>query len=121
MSGRELGLWQILLFSAAGLLVFLSGWELLVRTGVIDPFVLPAPSAVVDRMTQLAGAPDAVLWTDVEMSATRVFTGFVLSALVGIPLGLLMGMLCISITGLVLDILFRGVERLLLPWRREAR
>jgi taurine transport system permease protein len=92
MSNKELGLWQILVFGAAGLLVFLGGWELLVRMGVIDPFFLPAPSAVVERMTQLAGGPDAVLWHDIQMSATRVLAGFALSALVGVPFGLLMGM-----------------------------
>jgi taurine transport system permease protein len=92
MSQRELGLWQVLVFGAVGLLTFLGGWELLVRLGFIDPFFLPAPSTVLERMAQLAGGPEAVLWTDIEMSASRVLTGFVLSALVGIPLGLLMGM-----------------------------
>lgn len=92
MNGRELGFWPILLYGALGLLVFLCGWELLVRTGVIDPFFLPAPSQVAERMTELAGGPEAVLWHDIRMSASRVLTGFALSALVGVPLGLVMGM-----------------------------
>lgn len=92
MNGRELGLWQILWFGAAGLLVFLGGWELLIRLGVIDSFFLPAPSAVVERMMQLASGPEAVLWNDIKMSASRVLTGFVLSVIVGVPFGLLMGM-----------------------------
>ena len=33
----------------------------------------------------------------------------------------LVGMLSISLTVLILDILFRGLERLLLPWQREGR
>lgn len=92
MSNKPLGFWQILLFGAVGLLTFLGGWELLVRMGVIDPFFLPAPSAVFERMTQLAGGPEAVLWHDIKMSATRVLAGFALSALIGVPFGLLMGM-----------------------------
>jgi taurine transport system permease protein len=92
MNARELSLWQILVYGAVGLLVFLGGWELLVRGGVIDPFFLPAPSTVFERMVQLASGPDAVLWHDIKMSATRVLTGFVLSALVGVPFGLMMGM-----------------------------
>ena len=92
MSNKELGFWQILVFGALGLLAFLGGWELLVRLGVIDPFFLPAPSAVLERMTQLAGGPEAVLWHDIKMSASRVLTGFLLSTLVGVPFGLLMGM-----------------------------
>jgi taurine transport system permease protein len=92
MNGRELNLWQVLVAGALGLLLFLGGWELLVRAGLIDPYFLPAPSSVAERMMQLATGPEAVLLHDIYMSASRVLTGFVLSALVGVPLGLLMGM-----------------------------
>jgi taurine transport system permease protein len=43
-------------------------------------------------MVQMSSGPDAVLWHDIRMSATRVLTGFVLSAVVGVPVGLVMGM-----------------------------
>ncbi|MGD8914691.1 MAG: ABC transporter permease [Candidatus Thiodiazotropha sp.] len=92
MNNRELNLWQVLVSGALGLLIFLSGWELLVRLAFIDPFFLPAPSSVIERMLQLASGPEAVLWHDIRMSASRVLTGFALSALVGVPLGLVMGM-----------------------------
>jgi taurine transport system permease protein len=92
MNGKETGLWQVLVYGALGLLVFLGGWELAVRFGLIDAFFLPAPSQVFERMLQLASGPEAVLWHDIRMSAQRVLTGFVLSALVGVPCGLLMGM-----------------------------
>jgi taurine transport system permease protein len=92
MNGNGLGLWQGLLFGAMGLLVFVGGWELAVRLGLIDAFYLPAPSSVLTRMTELASGPDAVLWHDIRMSATRVLTGFLLSALIGVPFGLVMGM-----------------------------
>ena len=92
MNGREPGLWQVLVYGALGLLTFLGSWELAVRLGLIDPFFLPAPSQVFARMLQLASGPQAVLWHDILMSAQRVLTGFVLSALVGVPFGLMMGM-----------------------------
>ncbi|MEE8185192.1 MAG: ABC transporter permease, partial [Thermodesulfobacteriota bacterium] len=43
-------------------------------------------------MQQLATGPDAVLLHDIRMSATRVLTGFILSAVVAVPFGLVMGM-----------------------------
>jgi taurine transport system permease protein len=92
MNNREFNLWQVIVSGALGLLVFLGGWELLVRLEVIDPFFLPAPSSVIARMIQLASGPQAVLWHDIRMSASRVLTGFALSALVGVPMGLVMGM-----------------------------
>jgi taurine transport system permease protein len=92
MGRGRLDLWRTLVFGAAGLLVFLGGWEILVRLGVIDPYFLPAPSGVLKRMAAMAAGEDAVLLHDIRMSAQRVLTGFVLSAAVGVPLGLVMGM-----------------------------
>ncbi len=91
MIGRDLGLWQAMVIGAIGLLGFLGLWELLVRAGVIDPFFLPAPSHVLSRMQAMATGEDAVLWHDVRMSAVRVLTGFLLSAAIGVPVGLVMG------------------------------
>ena len=92
MINRTLSLWHTIIIGAAGLLIFLGGWESLVRLGVIDPYFLPAPSQVVIRMISMASGPDAVLWHDIRVSATRVMAGFVLSTLIGVPVGLVMGM-----------------------------
>lgn len=92
MNDRPLDVWQVLVIGALGLLVFLGTWELAVRLGVVDAFFLPAPSQVVARMLDLATGPEAILWRDIQVSATRVLVGFVLSALVGVPVGLVMGM-----------------------------
>lgn len=91
MEAKELNLWRVLFIGAVGLLLFVGVWELLVTTGVIDPFFLPSPSQILHRMVQLSSGPDAVLWHDIQMSATRVLTGFLLSAAVGVPCGLIMG------------------------------
>ena len=91
MDTPELDLWRVILIGAAGLLGFLGLWEAVVRLGLVDAFFLPAPTQVLERMQQLASGPDAVLWDDVRISATRVLAGFALSALVGVPFGLVMG------------------------------
>ncbi len=92
MEGEGLGLWRSSVIGAIGLLVFLSIWEILVRTNVIDPFFLPAPTQVIDKAIQMTTAKDAVLLADIKISATRVLTGFLLSVLVGVPAGLIIGM-----------------------------
>jgi taurine transport system permease protein len=89
---RPLGLWQLAVLGALGLLMFIGLWELSIRLGLVDPFFLPAPSQVLRRMAELATGPNAVLVDDVRISATRVLMGFLLSALVGVPCGLIMGM-----------------------------
>ncbi|MFQ5330229.1 MAG: ABC transporter permease [Thermodesulfobacteriota bacterium] len=92
MEESGLDFWRVAVIGSAGLVAFLGLWELAVRIGLIDPFFLPAPSSVVHRMVQLATGPDAVLLHDIRMSASRVLTGFVISAVVGVPVGLVMGM-----------------------------
>lgn len=94
MEKKELDFWTSVVLGSAGLLVFLGVWELLVRTNIIDPYFLPAPSAIATRALQMTTGKDAILLNDIRMSATRVLTGFLLSALVGLPFGLVMGMSC---------------------------
>lgn len=91
MDDKELGLWRMLLVGAIGLLAFLGIWEVVVQVGFIDSFFLPSPSQIMQRMVQLSTGPDAVLWNDIKMSATRVLSGFLLSVVVGVPCGLIMG------------------------------
>lgn len=92
MLTKEFSLWQAAVIGAVGLLGFVGLWEILVRVGVVDSFFLPAPTQVIQRMQDLAMGPDAVLWHDIHMSATRVLMGFALSALIGVPFGVAMGM-----------------------------
>ena len=89
---KELDFWQAAVLGSVGLILFLGLWEILVRVGFIDPFFLPAPSRVVMRAVQLTAGKDSILLNDIKMSATRVMAGFLLSILVGVPFGLVMGM-----------------------------
>ncbi len=88
---KNFELWQVAVIGSVGLIVFLTVWEGAVRSGLIDAFFLPPPSAVLKRMIQLSTGTDAVLLRDIRVSAVRVLVGFALSALVGVPAGLLMG------------------------------
>jgi taurine transport system permease protein len=89
---KELDLWKAAVFGSIGLILFLGIWEIFVGCGIIDPFFLPAPSQVVSRALEMTTGKDAILLNDIKMSATRVLAGFLLSAVVGVPLGLIMGM-----------------------------
>ncbi len=92
MDEKEFRLWHIIVLGSIGLLSFLTLWEVVVRTGLVDPYFLPPPSIIAERAVQMTAGKDAVLLHDIKMSATRVLTGFFLSALVGVPSGLIMGM-----------------------------
>jgi NitT/TauT family transport system permease protein len=74
-----------LVFPLVGVLV----WELCCRANVFPPGAVPAPKEVV------AGFVDEVrrgrMFDDLVASLFRVSTGFILSVLLGIPIGLLIG------------------------------
>jgi NitT/TauT family transport system permease protein len=86
--------------AATGLILPLAGWQLLSHFGAVDPLFLPSPYDVVHRAgTWLA---DDELFADVRISCFRVIAGWALSAVLAMPLGLLIGT-------------FRGVQALLEP------
>jgi sulfonate transport system permease protein len=70
-------------------LVLLGLWEVLARTGVIQPIVLPAPSTVLTTARNLAasGELQVHLWA----SLRRAMIGFAVGASVGLTLGTLVG------------------------------
>lgn len=67
----------------------LAAWELLSRSGRINPAILPAPSAVVVRWWDYLITGE--LPRDAVASLTRVLVGFAIGTLLAVPLGLLMG------------------------------
>lgn len=64
-----------------------AGWQM-------EPIWLPAPEAVVSRLTEIAdqGYQNTSLWGHLAASLGRVLAGFFLGSLVGIPLGYAMGL-----------------------------
>lgn len=86
--GRELALWGL-----AGAIAFLGGWQLIAMSGIVSPRVLPSPASVLERAWAMTQTPFAgsLLQTHVLASLQRFAMGFGLAAIVGVPLGLLMG------------------------------
>jgi NitT/TauT family transport system permease protein len=73
----------------AGLLSFLAVWCVLSYTGLVPTVILPSPTEVIRAFPVLHF--EEALVRSAGWSLYRVGMGFVLSALVAIPLGLLMG------------------------------
>lgn len=77
----------------AGLLLFIVLWHIASTTGLfgrIDPeysrLLLPTPETVLRAIAETVA--DGSLWNNVSVSIVRVFIGFTLAVLIGIPLGL---------------------------------
>jgi len=76
------------LLPTIGVLVVLVCWELYGRSGRIDPIQFSYPSEIWTAMRGLMSS--GRLWTDLRVSSEEFALGF-LVALVGVPLGLLFG------------------------------
>lgn len=91
--------WGMVLLS---LLVPVLGWCILTYGGYVDASFLPSPTAVLG--SGYRSLQDGELWDDLLASLARIIWGFSLSALLSIPLGLLIGTFK-SIEGLLEPIL----------------
>lgn len=76
-------------FAAVGLLVPFALWAALSASGWVDPVFLPGPVQVLDRMQYWLLEDD--LLEDTTISIYRVVAGFALSAVLALPIGLLIG------------------------------
>ena len=65
------------------------GWELAIRTGLIQGRLMPAPSRILGTLWGLAVTGE--LWTHVQATLGRVLAGFALGALAGTVMGALSG------------------------------
>ncbi|MFJ7726855.1 ABC transporter permease [Neobacillus sp. NPDC097160] len=82
------------LYTIAGLvtfILFLAVWSMLSYGGIVNPLFLPTPTAVLATAGDLFANGD--LLSDIGISFSRVLVGFLVAALIGIPLGILMGSL----------------------------
>jgi NitT/TauT family transport system permease protein len=90
---HKLSFMETVVYGFIGLAVFLGIWYVLPAAGLVSQQFLPGPGAVVERMAVLATQPfaGATLPAHIGYSFIRFMSGFLLAALVGIPLGLIMG------------------------------
>ncbi len=80
-------LYVFLTFGSFGF--FLIVWAILTYGEVIDPLFLPSPGRVFEAGYDLFS--ELSFSTDILNSVYRVMAGFLLAALIGVPLGLIMG------------------------------
>lgn len=80
-------------YSVAGLVLFFGIWQGVVAVGLVSPFALPSPIEVGGRMWTMMNRPFAgfLLQEHLASSFMRFFYGFALAAIIGVPVGLMMG------------------------------
>jgi NitT/TauT family transport system permease protein len=80
---------QYWMFAAVGLLLPFMAWAALSASGWVDPVFLPGPLHVFERLLTWLFEDD--LLRDAGISFYRVFAGFALSAVLALPIGLMIG------------------------------
>lgn len=90
---RPLPTSQIVMLNLIGIFGFFGLWQLIAMSGLTQPQFLPSPLDVVEKFVQLTQTPFAgfTLQEHLLSSLFRFGLGFGLAALIGIPLGLMMG------------------------------
>jgi NitT/TauT family transport system permease protein len=76
---------------AAGGLALVLAWELLVRRGVIDASLAPAPSVILAALVRLAQRPEVI--ASLGVTAWEVLAAFLVAA----PAGLFLGVLLVEV------------------------
>lgn len=73
----------------APFLVLAAIWETIARSGIFPKKLFPPVESVFFTLVRVAG--DGILWTHVEATLVRLVLGFLIAAVVGVVLGVLMG------------------------------
>jgi sulfonate transport system permease protein len=75
------------------LVVFIGGWEIAARVGIIDPFFWGQPSGIwaqiVKWMTQ--GTAQGPLWEQIVVTLEETILGFLIGVLLGVVFGVVLG------------------------------
>lgn len=64
-------------------------WMVLSESGSISQIFLPTPKSVLDYLIKVFSSGQ--IWPDIGISAYRIFMGFIIAAVIGLPLGILAG------------------------------
>ena len=76
---------QVWMRQLTALAVFLAGWELLARVGVLDPFYAPPPTEVAAVLVTVFA--DGTIWPHLQATFTAALLGLVLGLVLGALLG----------------------------------
>jgi NitT/TauT family transport system permease protein len=78
-----------LVLTLVGFIIPFALWAALTYGSVLDPFFLPTPGTVIGTLWTMLSQDNFL--TDIWASVYRILLGFVISAVVGVPLGILIG------------------------------
>jgi NitT/TauT family transport system permease protein len=78
-----------LVIGSTTLLAVFVVWEVIARTGVINPLFISSPTLVAQAGYRLFA--EGEIWNDLRVSATEFLAGYLMAAGVAIPLGLAVG------------------------------
>lgn len=81
--------WLVYLMPIVGISVPLLLWAIVSYSGMVTPVFLPTPTAVLQAGWTLLTQEG--LWVDIWSSSLRVLAGFLIAALIGVPIGIGMG------------------------------
>src|SRR5262245_51679197 len=78
--------WHLDVVRVLSVVAFFLAWELATKVGAIKPFLLPAPSLIVDqlRFELSSGA----LFREVHGTLFRMFAGYAIAIVIGVPFGI---------------------------------
>ena len=92
MFGRNLAINKRRLFKHLAIFAgLITVWELSARSGLVDPLILPAPSAVLASFWRIYIA-QATVWYHLYITLVEVFVGFAAGSLLGIGLAVVAGL-----------------------------
>lgn len=81
--------WLSLLLLATAIAIPLLIWAIISYSGLVTPIFLPTPTAVIQSGVKMLFEEN--LLVDILASSMRVAAGFLVAAIVGVPIGILMG------------------------------
>ena len=70
--------------------VVLAVWILMAQMGKLNPVIMPSPSKVMNTVVSLIKS--GALWTNLVVSVGRVMKGYLIAAVLGVVLGILIGL-----------------------------
>ncbi len=80
---------RFILFGILGFVILVAIWSLITYTGLVKPLFLPTPTAVLEGTIDLFVNQNFM--NDIIASIYRIFAGFVIAAVIAIPLGIVIG------------------------------
>jgi NitT/TauT family transport system permease protein len=98
----------------------LVGWSILTYGGLVNPIFLPAPGEVLRAAHKMSA--DGSLWVDLQASVFVILTGYLLSTIIAVPVGIVMGSFSIvealiePVTGFVRYLPVSAMIPLLILW-----